>query len=153
MPSLSLGLLRSWYGRIGLVIVAAGYAVMASALVQYLLAVNMRRRMDFAISGGFAGVGLVVLGVVVLLVERAVLGVEEEAREQRALAASLSAGASAASSAVVAALPDVVVASANSYHRADCLLVEGRDELEQVSVDVARGRSLSACRLCLRGIE
>jgi hypothetical protein len=124
---------------------------MASSLVQYLLARNGRRRMDFALSGGFVGVGLVVLGVVILLVERAWLAADEEERSQRAFIASrASGGASVAAGAVLTVVPSVLVASANSYHRPDCLLAAGRDGLEAVDADEAQARGLSACRLCLK---
>jgi hypothetical protein len=107
--------------------------------------------MDFALSGGFVGVGLVVLGVVILLVERAWLAADEEERSQRAFIASrASGGASVAAGAVLTVVPSVLVASANSYHRPDCLLAAGRDGLEAVDADEAQARGLSACRLCLK---
>ncbi|HZQ26513.1 MAG TPA: hypothetical protein VFA94_02335 [Acidimicrobiales bacterium] len=141
-------------GRIGLLVLAAGYIVMTSALLQFLLARNMRRRMDFAISGGTIGVGLVVLGVVIVLVERAWLAADGEEQARRSFLAGLQTRAAAASGAgaALAAVPDLVVASANSCHRPDCLLVAGRDGVEELPLADALGRGLSACRLCLKGV-
>jgi hypothetical protein len=148
---------RAWErlaGRVGLLVVAAGYVVVASALLQFLVAKNMRRRMDFAISGGSVGVGLVVLGIVVVLVERAWLAADDEDRARRSFLAALRLrGAAAADHAPLAAVPDLVVASANSCHRPDCLLVAGREGVEELPLADALGRGLSACRLCLKGVS
>jgi hypothetical protein len=147
---------KDWIGRVGLAVTGAAFVVMSSALVQYLVARNQRRRMDLAFSGGFVGVGLLVLGVVVLVAERAWLAVEDEPVAQRAFVASLGGvgggGAADGPIAAVVSLPTTVVASANSYHRPDCLLVQGRAGVEPLSLDEARGSGLSACRLCLKGL-
>jgi hypothetical protein len=146
------------YGRVGLLVVAAAYVVMASSLVQYLVARNMRRRMDLALSGGFLGVGLVVLGVVLVLVERASLAADAQDVARRTFLSELRARrggavvAGADAAVTLTAVPAIVLASANSYHRPDCLLVAGREGVEELVLGDAAHRGLSACRLCLKGI-
>jgi hypothetical protein len=46
---------------------------------------------------------------------------------------------------------DVVVAGEDSFHRTDCRLVEGRDDLARVTLGVAVGRGLTPCRVCAPG--
>jgi hypothetical protein len=43
---------------------------------------------------------------------------------------------------------DEVVAGKSTYHRPECRLVEGKADLDRVSVEVARLQGLSPCRVC-----
>jgi hypothetical protein len=40
------------------------------------------------------------------------------------------------------------VAGKSTYHRPECRLVEGKTDLDRVSVEVARLQGLSPCRVC-----
>jgi hypothetical protein len=40
------------------------------------------------------------------------------------------------------------VAGPSAYHRPDCRLVQGRDDVEYISAADAAARELKACRVC-----
>lgn len=135
-------------------VIALGYLVMAQALVQFLLARNVERRMDFAISGGAIGISLVLLGSVALLAESAHrnLQAEEQAVLELALRVRQKLTRSESADAGHERLPDVVVCTEYSFHRADCLLVEDAEDLVERPSAKAQAAELSACRLCLSGV-
>jgi hypothetical protein len=121
---------------------------------------RISEQFPYLISGGIAGLCLVVIGAALIVTDR-------NRADRAALQASIaelrdaldrvagdgSAGAlppPAAAAAATAAVPtaDVVVAGDDSYHRVDCRLVEGRDDLARLTVGVAVGRGLTPCRVC-----
>lgn len=145
--------IRRLRGTVGLAVIGTAYVVLASGLVQYLLANNARRRMDVAISGGAAGIGLLVVGGVILLAERAVAYADARDRDDATFLDRLTTIGAAAGGPALVALPDVVLASEHSYHRPGCLLVEGRAaDLAEISLPDAIASGRSACRLCLKGL-
>jgi hypothetical protein len=116
----------------------------------------------YLISGGIAGLCLVVIGSALIITDRqranrvALQASIAELREalERGAGAGVGTGAlpppAAAPPAAAPAAPpaDVVVAGEDSYHRAGCRLIEGREGLAQVTVAVAVGRGLAPCRVC-----
>lgn len=135
-------------------VIALGYLVMAQALIQFLLARNVERRMDFAISGGAIGICLVLLGSAALLAESAHrhLQAEEQAVLELALRVRQTLTRPDPAGAGLERMPDVVVCTEYSFHRADCLLVEHADDLVERPAAKAQAAQLSACRLCLGGM-
>jgi hypothetical protein len=118
----------------------------------------------YLISGGIAGLCLVVIGSALIITDRqranrvALQASIAELREalERGEGAGVGSGAlpppAAAPAAVVppAAPPaDVVIAADDSFHRPGCRLIEGREGLAQVTVAVAVGRGLTPCRVCV----
>ncbi|MGI8727401.1 MAG: hypothetical protein ACR2K6_06940 [Solirubrobacterales bacterium] len=113
----------------------------------------------YLISGGLAGLALVILAAAVLVVnaqrqDRAALlnGLAEltEAVERMSLTAA-SGGSSRGIQAysTSAAVEDgFVVAGPTTYHRPTCKLLEGRGGLATVSVEAAQERGLAPCRAC-----
>lgn len=135
-------------------VIALGYLAMAQALVQFLLARNVERRMDFAISGGAIGICLVLLGSAALLAESAHrnLQAEEQAVLELALRIREKLKRSDPGGAGLERMPDVVVCTEYSFHRRDCLLVEDAEDLVERPAAKAQAAQLSACRLCLSGV-
>ena len=113
----------------------------------------------YLISGGLAGLALVVLGAALLIVQNAR---EERAILLHALAeirdaverSAVSSNGSAPSALLTQAERDgLVVAGGSSFHRPSCHLVEGRGILQTMSVEQAEARGLDPCRSCEPTLE
>lgn len=115
---------------------------------------RVQSQFPYLISGGLAGLALVVVGAALIIVETSRVERErlrEEIANLRDAIAEMSPGAPAA-----AAKPKAregngsgrFVAGQHSFHRPDCRLLEGRGELERVDEQGVEDRSLSACRVC-----
>ncbi|MGH2711618.1 MAG: hypothetical protein ACRDH9_10500 [Actinomycetota bacterium] len=100
--------------------------------------------MPFLLSGGAVGLALVLVGATLLI--------SAQLRDERMkLAQTLRDVGTAVSKAVAAgagAKGDMVLAGKSTYHRPGCRLVEGKLDVDQVSVEVARLNGLSPCRVC-----
>lgn len=114
----------------------------------------------YLISGGLAGLSLVVLGAALLIVqnareERAILlhalAEIREAVERSALGAGTGVAPTGLLSQAEAA--GLVVAGGSSFHRPSCHLVEGRGTLQTMTVEQAEAAGLDACRACDPTIE
>jgi hypothetical protein len=100
----------------------------------------------YLISGGIAGLAIVVIGGALLVVQNAR---EDRARLEAVLerlitAAEHSGGAGAAGSGSTAGL---VLAGGSSYHRTDCALPAAREEAHLMPLEDALGRRLEPCRV------
>ena len=110
----------------------------------------------YLISGGLAGLSVVVLAGAMLVVnaqrqDRAAmlnsLAELREAVERLSLAAA--GGAAGAGPNLAQALADgLVVAGPGSFHRPDCKLLDGRGALPTVTVEAAQEQGLQPCRAC-----
>jgi hypothetical protein len=127
---------------------------------------RISEQFPYLISGGIAGLCLVVIGAALIVTDRnradrvalqASIAELRDALDQVAGTAAgdtgtlppPATGAAAPAAASPAAPPvDVVVAGEDSFHRVDCRLVEGRDDLARVTRAVAAGRGLTPCRVC-----
>lgn len=114
----------------------------------------------YLISGGIAGLSLVVLGAALLIVQNArqdraalqqtVAELREAVERLAAAGASRSNGAGAGGLTPVD-VPGLVVAGSTSYHRPSCRLLDGRGVLPTMAVDQAEEQGLSPCRVCDAG--
>jgi hypothetical protein len=103
----------------------------------------------YLISGGLVGLGLIIIGAAMIVVDTSRAGREELQATLAELRAALeSAGVSGGAATAAALGPDDVVAGAASYHRPSCHLVEGRAETRVLSVTQAEDDGLSPCRIC-----
>jgi hypothetical protein len=110
-------------------------------------------QLPYLLSGGAAGLGLIVFGCSMLVVaqikaERIRLGayVNQVAAAVQPAAAPKPATTTAAAAATNG--DGMVAAGRSTYHRPDCALVRGKDDLELISVETADGRGLEPCRAC-----
>lgn len=137
-----------YYGRlagyvivlVGFLVIGLGYNGIAGALL------DTRAQLPYLISGGFLGLAIVVFGVGLII--------NASAREDRSrlegvmvqLLELQQAGSSATH--VPASADGLFAAGAASYHRPDCRLVDGREEIGYVTAAEAATRSLTPCRVC-----
>ena len=103
----------------------------------------------YLLSGGIAGLTLVLIGVGMLIVQN-------QRADRVALQASLDAlrealergAGSSATPSAVAGGEGLVIAGRSSYHRPTCRLVVGRDDATVLTTAEAGARGLEPCRLC-----
>ena len=106
-------------------------------------------QMPYLISGGVAGLGLVLTGLVLALVQ-------ESRRNTSLLLAKLDelgerverAGGAAGGPTAVPNDGSAVIAGRTTYHLPDCHVVAGRGDLQPMTADAAVERGLAPCRIC-----
>ena len=134
------------YGRIlGLAFLLAGFITIGLGWNGMAKIAFADGQLPYLLSGGAAGLGLILLGATLILAA--------QFRDERLkLAETLKAVGTAVSKAVTSggsvAPGELVVAGKSTYHRPGCRLVEGKTDVDFVSVEVARLNGLSACRVC-----
>jgi hypothetical protein len=106
-------------------------------------------QMPYLISGGVAGLGLVLTGLVLALVQElrkntAVTVAKLDEIADKIAAAGVGSGGPTA----VPNDGSAVVAGRTTYHRPDCNLVEGRSDLQPMGTETAVDRGLAPCRIC-----
>jgi hypothetical protein len=103
----------------------------------------------FLISGGLAGLAIVVIGAAMLIVQNAR---EDRARLEATLERLITAVEHNAGGAPPrrASVSDgsMVLAGLASYHRLDCTLPAAREEAHLLSLDDALARGIEPCRVC-----
>jgi hypothetical protein len=133
------------YGRIlGLFFCVAGFVAIAFAWNGAAKTAFVDVQFPYLVSGGLGGLALVLLGVGLLMMaqfrgER--IRLAEQIQQVGAVISKAAAPAGGAGA-------DEVVAGKSTYHRPECRLVEGKTDLDRVSVEVARLQGLSPCRVC-----
>lgn len=112
---------------------------------------DVRAQFPFLISGGLAGLAIVVLGAAMIIVQNQRT---DRARLEAALARVAGAlehqGAASGpvGRGVDPGMAGYVVAGTASYHRLDCALPEAREEAHLVPLEDVRTSGLEACRVC-----
>jgi hypothetical protein len=134
------------YGRIlGLFFCVAGFVAIGFGWNGSAKSAFVDVQFPFLISGGLGGLALVFLGVGLMVMaqfrdER--IRLAEHLQQVGAVISKAAAGPSGPASG------DEVVAGKSTYHRPECRLVEGKGDLDRISVEVARLQGLSPCRVC-----
>lgn len=141
-------------GRLGFAVAGAGLLVIGfgwygisgdGALIDGQT--DVRAQLPYLLSGGFLGLGLVVLGAALIIAQSTRV---ERARSEALIEARFDALTSALGGTRLPVAPEgFVVAGAAAYHRADCRLVDGKEGQDYVSVDTAEDAGLRPCRVCL----
>lgn len=138
---------------VGLLVIGIGWNGMAGAGGQVNHVSDLRAQLPWLLSGGFLGLGIIVVGAALVIVQSAR---EDRARLERKLDEVVRAfgqpaavpGQAGASTISVVDRADLVVAGAASYHKPTCRLVEGRDESDRMTPGEAAAHGLVACRVC-----
>lgn len=130
-------------------------AMMAGGFLLIVLGWNGAAGLDYVqgqlpylISGGMAGFGLIVGGLVLAVIQemrRSTLAVTEKLEELTQITLK---GAGAGGPTAVPSDGSMVVAGRTSYHRSDCHLIDGRSDLQVMSGSDANSRGLAPCRIC-----
>jgi len=119
---------------------------------------RVESQMPYLISGGLAGLALVIIGAALLIVQaqranRAAL--ESSVSDLRdAIDRLIEISTSATTPAVsggAAAVGEGVVAGPSSYHRPDCHLIEDQSGLMPMMLSTAQDSGLTPCRICSPG--
>jgi hypothetical protein len=142
---------RVRYGRVlGLICVVAGFAAIGLGWNGAAGQGCVDCQFPYVISGGLAGLALVVFGTGLLVVSalRAERMHLQDALERGAGAAQAAETAQLASGRTGGSSNGSVVIGKTTYHRPDCRLVAGKDDLERASLAQAEASGLSACRVC-----
>ena len=134
-------------GQLGVLLCLLGFLIMFFGWNGAASSNFVPSQFPYLISGGLVGLGVVVLGSALLLVQnqRTDLARLEAAVERVALAVERQGGGSTAPG---AALQGYVVAGGSSYHLPDCTLPEARTEAHMVPLTDVVGSALEPCRVC-----
>jgi hypothetical protein len=135
-------------GQLGVLLCLLGFLVMFFGWNGAASSNFVPAQFPYLISGGLVGLGIVVIGSALLLVQnqRTDMARLEAAVERVALAVERQGGGSAATGA--AALQGYVVAGGSSYHLPDCTLPEARTEAHMVPLTDIPNGNLEPCRVC-----
>jgi hypothetical protein len=138
-------------GQLGLGFVAVGLLVIGLAWNGAASIDFVSGQVPYLLSGGALGLGLIVLGAAMIVVQnsrrdRAL--VEEQLRELNTALGRLAnaIGGGGAGGHNGGRGPQVVLGR-SSYHRPECRLARGKD-LPTSSIEAAEAEGLSACRIC-----
>ena len=138
-------------GKLGVAVIGIGFVAIflgwnGAASFNFL-----PQQLPYVISGGLAGLALVVVGAALLVVDgaRSDRAALQASIEELRLAIETSGTSSviAAAPAAAAAGEDVVVLGASSFHTAECRMVQGRD-MPLGSREAAVADGMTACRIC-----
>jgi uncharacterized membrane protein len=131
-------------GKLGLLFCLAGFVAIWAGWNGAASYNDIRRQFPYLISGGVAGLALVVIGVGLMVVQsqRADrVQLEAHLTELRTILDRMTGGP-------VAGGDGLVVVGPVSYHRPDCRLVAGRN-LKTMTPEEASAAGLEPCRVCV----
>lgn len=138
-------------GRLlGLLFIAAGFIMIGKAW-DGAAGVNLRvdSQFPYLLSGGFAGLGLIVTGATMLFLatvraERQIMS-DKFDEVARLLGRNLNRLQISTNG---SGTDGQVVAGATTYHRVSCRILEGKEGLTTVTVEQAAAEGLAPCRVC-----
>lgn len=150
LPALRPGV---WGGGLGLLVIAIGLVVIgigwngaAGAGGQINHVTDIRAQLPWLLSGGLLGLALVVFGAALIIVHNARIDRSRLEVKLDELVDAVSRGGEAGAAPTSAA--GLYVAGGASYHRPDCRLVGGRDDVRYVTLAEAESAALRPCRVC-----
>jgi len=135
-------------GRLGVGFVVAGFILVFLGWNGAASVDRIQSQFPYLISGGLAGLCLVVVGAALMIVQTQR---EDRAQMQARLTEvreALERVAATTSSNGSAAPGGAVVAGPTSFHRPDCRLIQGRGDLPSMTVASALEARLRPCRTC-----
>jgi hypothetical protein len=109
-----------------------------------------QQQIPYVISGGLTGLGLIVLGAAVLLLQdaRKAWATQQERLEELRHTLERLVGGLGAAAYGSGSNGEIVVAGTSSFHDPSCHLAQGREEAERIPRPEAEERGLKACRIC-----
>ena len=112
------------------------------------------QQFPYLLSGAIPGIGLVMAGLVLALVQEmrksvgTLVAKHDEVLEALASSGGVATGSSGSGPTAVPTDGSAVVAGTTTYHLPDCRLVAGRSDLQTMAPNVATTRGLAPCRIC-----
>jgi len=140
-------------GKLGLAFCLAGLAVIWAGWNGAGSYNDIRKQFPYLISGGIAGLALVVIGVGLMIIQsqRADrVQLEANLHELRSILERMT--GLPASNGAAETETNLVVAGPGAYHRPTCKLVAGRD-LRKMTIQQAEAADLEPCRTCAPGSD
>lgn len=141
-------------GQLGIGLAVAGFLLVFLGWNGAASYDRVPAQFPYLISGGVAGLCLVILGAAMVVVQNARQDraqLQETIAELRDAVERLAAAQTASSNGRRSrggADVGLVVAGPSSFHRPDCRLLSGRTALTPMTVAAAEEAGLSACRVC-----
>jgi hypothetical protein len=134
-------------GRLALGIVFLGLVVILLGYNGISGNIQPAAQFPYLISGGFAGLAVVVFGSAFMVMQSAR---EDRQRLEGVLTQLLEAqqAAGGGASHVPSDVDGLFAAGTASYHVPGCRLVDGREEISYVTADEAQAADLKPCRVC-----
>src|SRR5438477_12681495 len=136
-------------GQLGLGFVAVGLLVIGLAWNGAASVDFVSGQVPYLLSGGALGLGLIVLGAAMIIVQNSRRDrslIEDQLRELNTALGRLANAIGAGGVGGHNGGPQVVLGR-SSYHRADCRLAQGKS-LPASSIEAAEAEGLTACRIC-----
>lgn len=133
-------------GKLGVAVIAIGLVVLFLGWNGAASFNDLRQQFPYLISGGLAGLSLVVIGAALLIVDGARserVALQASIEELRHSIEGLSLGAPA----LTGVDDEAVVLGTSSFHAVDCRMVQGRD-MPVGSREEALADGKTACRIC-----
>ena len=140
-------------GVLGIVYCLAGFVLVFLGWNGAASNDRVEAQMPYLISGGIAGLGLIVVGAGLMVAnslrnDRVELRAAIDDLRDAVAASGAATGAAAASMPAGAVGTGLVVAGADSYHRPDCALVQGQADVATMTAADARDGGRTPCRVC-----
>lgn len=136
-------------GQLGVALCILGFLVIFFGWNGAASTNDVRAQFPYLISGGLAGLAVVVVGAAMIVVQNQRT---DRARLEMALSRMVAAlerqGSGPVSGMVDPGLGGYVVAGSTSYHQVGCQLPEAREEAHLVPLEDVRTSGLDACRVC-----
>jgi hypothetical protein len=108
-------------------------------------------QVPYLISGGLAGLCLVVIGAAVVIVQNARAdraALQSTLLELQQVLGRVSDGGAPVAGRSTGGAAEAVVAGSSSFHRPSCRLAEGQSGLRTMSIAAATSEGLTPCRAC-----
>ena len=134
-------------GKLGLAFCVAGLALIWAGWNGAASYNDIRKQFPYLLSGGIAGLALVVIGVGLMIIQSQRADRVQLEANLVELRAILERMADVPNSNGAEAEGTLVVAGPNAYHRPNCKLVAGRD-LRRLTPEQAAAAGLAPCRTC-----
>jgi len=150
---------------LGLLAIGLGWNGMAGGGGEINGVPNLNAQLPWLVSGGILGLALVVFGTAMIVVQNARSDRARLEAKLDELVDALARGATPTAATPYPPAPRVTaaesaattrtgvatgafIAGPSAYHRTDCRLVQGRDDVEYISAADAASRDLKPCRVC-----